>query len=56
MTGLQANVFAGIGVCWGLATLALIGRVVARRMTKVRWWYEDYYCLSAFVSLHHLIE
>uniref|UniRef100_A0A8H7NC53 Rhodopsin domain-containing protein n=1 Tax=Bionectria ochroleuca TaxID=29856 RepID=A0A8H7NC53_BIOOC len=48
MTGLQANVFAGIGVCWGLATLALIGRVVARRMTKVRWWYEDYCCLSAF--------
>ncbi|CAH0054633.1 unnamed protein product [Clonostachys solani] len=48
MTGLQANVFVGFGVCWGLATLALIGRVVARRMTKVRWWYEDYYCLAAF--------
>ncbi|VUC21633.1 unnamed protein product [Clonostachys rosea] len=49
MTGLQANVFVGFGVCWGLATLALIGRIVARRMTKVRWWYEDYYCVSAFI-------
>ncbi|CAH0019909.1 unnamed protein product, partial [Clonostachys rhizophaga] len=49
MTGLQPNIFVGIAIPWGLATLALICRVIARRMKKVVWGYEDYFCFVAFV-------
>ncbi|CAG9953972.1 unnamed protein product [Clonostachys rosea f. rosea IK726] len=49
MAGLQTNVFVGFGIVWTLSVLAIIGRVIARRMTKIRWWYEDYFCLCAFI-------
>ncbi|CAH0027606.1 unnamed protein product [Clonostachys rhizophaga] len=49
MAGLQTNVFVGFGVVWAVAFLSMIGRVAARRMTKVAWWHEDYFCLAAFV-------
>jgi hypothetical protein len=49
MTGLQPNIFVGIAIPWGLATLALICRVIARRMKKVAWGYDDYFCFVAFV-------
>lgn len=50
MAGLQANVYAAVGITWVAALLALIARVAARRITKVAWWIDDYFCVSAFVS------
>jgi hypothetical protein len=50
MAGLVINIFVGIGVTWAAAFLALIGRFIARRMTKQSWSYEDYFCISALVS------
>ncbi|CAG9988669.1 unnamed protein product [Clonostachys byssicola] len=47
MAGLVINIFVGIGVTWAAAFLALIGRFIARRMTKQSWSYEDYFCISA---------
>ncbi|KAH8680407.1 hypothetical protein BGZ61DRAFT_358646 [Ilyonectria robusta] len=49
MTGLQPNVFAAISITWAAALTALVLRVVARRMTKMAWWFDDYFCVSAFV-------
>lgn len=49
MTGLQPNVFAAVSITWAAALTALVLRVVARRMTKMAWWIDDYFCVSAFV-------
>lgn len=50
MAGLQANIYAAVGITWIAALMALIARVGARRITKVAWWIDDYFCLAAFVS------
>lgn len=51
MAGLQTNVYVAAIITWIAALVALILRVIARRMTKQRWWVDDYFCVSAFVSL-----
>ncbi|KAH6881181.1 hypothetical protein B0T10DRAFT_411329 [Thelonectria olida] len=53
MAGLQINLYVGIGITWIAALVALIMRVFARRMTKVNWWFDDYFCVSAFVRTLH---
>ncbi|KAM5381811.1 hypothetical protein ACJZ2D_002801 [Fusarium nematophilum] len=49
MAGLQGNVYAAVSIVWASALLALIARVLARRLTKMPWWYDDYFCVCAFV-------
>ncbi|KAM5366846.1 hypothetical protein ACJZ2D_010298 [Fusarium nematophilum] len=49
MAGLQTNLYVGIGITWIAAVVALVMRVFARRMTKVTWWFDDYFCVAAFV-------
>lgn len=49
MAGLQVNLYAGIGVTWIAALATLIMRVIARRVTRVDWWFDDYFAISAFV-------
>ena len=51
MAGLQSNVYAAVSITWAAALLALILRVIARRMMKITWWFDDYFCVSAFVRL-----
>lgn len=51
MAGLQTNVYAAAIITWTAALVALILRVIARRLTNQRWWVDDYFCVSAFVSL-----
>ena len=51
MAGLQTSVYVAASVTWIAALAALILRVIARHMTKQRWWFDDYFCLAAFVSL-----
>ncbi|KAF7553455.1 hypothetical protein G7Z17_g3579 [Cylindrodendrum hubeiense] len=58
MAGLQTNIYVAAIVTWVAAFVALILRVIARRMTKQRWWVDDYFCVSAFVShyVHLLLD
>ncbi|KAH7129571.1 hypothetical protein B0J13DRAFT_564270 [Dactylonectria estremocensis] len=49
MTGLQPNVYAAVAITWAAALPALVLRAVARRMTKMAWWFDDYFCVAAFV-------
>jgi hypothetical protein len=49
MAGLQINLYASIGVTWIAALATLIMRVIARRVTRVNWWLDDYFAISAFV-------
>ena len=44
------DVFAAIFVTLGFATMALTGRFIARRMTKVGLWYDDYLAVLAYIS------
>jgi hypothetical protein len=48
---LKSDIISAMVITWVSALLALIARVFARRMTKVPWWYDDYLCVGAFVSL-----
>lgn len=50
MPELTGQILAAVGICFTAATLAMIGRVIARKMTKVAWWYEDYFCIVSYVS------
>ncbi|KAF4974834.1 hypothetical protein FZEAL_8295 [Fusarium zealandicum] len=49
MAELQGDVYAAVSIVWAAALLALIARVFARRLTKITWWYDDYFCILAFV-------
>ncbi|KAM5342197.1 hypothetical protein ACJ41O_015228 [Fusarium nematophilum] len=50
MAGLQENIYVSTAITWVAAFVALIMRGFARRMTKMSWWYDDYFCVLAFVS------
>ncbi|KAH7345971.1 hypothetical protein BKA66DRAFT_433677 [Pyrenochaeta sp. MPI-SDFR-AT-0127] len=49
MAGLQINIYASIGITWIAALATLIMRVIARRLTRVNWWLDDYFAISAFL-------
>ncbi|KAH8688524.1 hypothetical protein BGZ61DRAFT_391910 [Ilyonectria robusta] len=49
MAGLQTNVYVAAIVTWTAALVALVLRVIARRITKQRWWVDDYFCVCAFI-------
>ncbi|KAF7537886.1 hypothetical protein G7Z17_g12768 [Cylindrodendrum hubeiense] len=49
MSDLRENIYVSTGITWVAAFVALIMRMIARRMTKIKWWYDDYFCISAFV-------
>ncbi|RGP77199.1 integral membrane [Fusarium longipes] len=46
---LKSDIICAVVVTWVAALLAQIARVFARRMTKVQWWWDDYFCLGAFI-------
>lgn len=50
MAGLQADVYVSIGITWFAALVALCMRIVARQMTRIKWWLDDYLSVLAFVS------
>lgn len=49
MAGLQANVYASISITMTAAVVVLVLRMMARRMTKMRLWFDDYFAVVAFV-------
>ncbi|KPM37680.1 hypothetical protein AK830_g8894 [Neonectria ditissima] len=48
MAGLKTNIFVSTGITWVAAFVALIMRVMARRMMKIKWGLDDYFCICAF--------
>jgi hypothetical protein len=49
MAQFDLNVLASASVTLGVAALALVCRLVARRMTKMSLWFDDYFAIFAFV-------
>ncbi|KAF4978639.1 hypothetical protein FZEAL_5042 [Fusarium zealandicum] len=47
MAGLQPNIYAAVSITWCAAIIALILRLKARRMTKMRLWFDDYLAVTA---------
>ncbi|RBR26935.1 uncharacterized protein FIESC28_00203 [Fusarium coffeatum] len=46
---LKSDIICAVVITWLAALLAQIARVFARRMTKQQWWWDDYFCLGAFI-------
>lgn len=46
----QVYILISLTLVWVLATAALMLRLVARRMTHISLWFDDYFCLAAYVS------
>lgn len=46
----RASFLAALVLLWTLATAALAGRLVARRLTNSQYWWDDYTAVLAFVS------
>jgi hypothetical protein len=51
MSSLQINIYASIGITWIAALVALIMRMLARHITRMSLWFDDYFSILAFVSL-----
>jgi hypothetical protein len=48
MAGLQPNIWAGVAIPWFAALVSLVMRACARRMTKMKWCFDDYFSVLAF--------
>ncbi|KAH6886981.1 hypothetical protein B0T10DRAFT_461443 [Thelonectria olida] len=48
MAGLTANIYVSTGITWVAAFVALVMRIIARRIMKITWWFDDYFCILAF--------
>lgn len=46
----RISFLASLVLVWTLATVAVVLRLIARRMTKMRLSFDDYCCLAAYVS------
>jgi len=49
MAGLQVDVYVSVGITWLAALIALFLRMLARQMTRKRWWLDDYFSILALV-------
>lgn len=49
MGDLLVNLYASIGTTWFVAVTAVVLRIIARRMLRIHWWVDDYFCLLALV-------
>lgn len=50
MTGRQVSIWLSVAIPWFAALAASVMRLMARRMTKIPLWYDDYLAILAFVS------
>ena len=50
MAGLQPNVYAAILATMPAAAAALVLRLVARRMIRMKYWFDDLFAVLAYVS------
>ena len=47
---LRPDVWVSLAIPWFAALIAVCLRIWARRMTKVSWWFDDYFSILGFVS------
>lgn len=52
MAGLESNLYVSTAITWVAAAVALVMRIMARRMMKISWWFDDWFCILAFVRTH----
>ena len=45
----QANAYAATFITWGLAITAVVLRFTARRLSRVKYWWDDWLMLIALV-------
>lgn len=50
MAGLQPNIYAAILATMPAAIAALVSRLVARRMIRMKYWYDDLFAVLGYVS------
>lgn len=53
MAGLQLSIWTSIAIPWLAALVSLVMRIFARKITKISWWFDDYFAVLAFVSPSH---
>jgi hypothetical protein len=51
MAGYQPDIYASIAITFAVAAVALACRLTARRITKQKYWFDDYFAVVAFVRL-----
>lgn len=56
MRHLENDVYICLGVTLGLATVFTVLRFVARRITKVSPWWDDWFLILAFVSVGAFLQ
>lgn len=49
MASRQVSLFVALSITGAAATAALVLRLVARRITKVSLWWDDFMCMGAYV-------
>ncbi|KAM0415857.1 hypothetical protein ACHAPT_013168 [Fusarium lateritium] len=49
MAGLEPNIYASTAITWIAASVALVMRFIARRITKQPWWWDDFFCVLAYI-------
>lgn len=51
MDSQQRDLWAVLFVTFGMATVSLLGRFWSRRLTQIRFWWDDYAALCAYVGV-----
>lgn len=46
----QPELFVALSITWSFATLTLVLRLLCRRLTKNRLWWDDSFAIIAYVS------
>ncbi|KAF2010741.1 hypothetical protein BU24DRAFT_426952 [Aaosphaeria arxii CBS 175.79] len=49
MAGLQPNVYAAVFITMPAAIVALVLRLLSRRMIKMKYWFDDWFCVIAYI-------
>ncbi|KAF4967880.1 hypothetical protein FSARC_4647 [Fusarium sarcochroum] len=49
MASSPPDIYAATSITWAVAIFALIMRLKARRMTKMKLWFDDYFAITALI-------
>lgn len=53
---LRPDIWVSLAIPWFAALISICLRIWARRLTKVSWWFDDYFAILGFVSAMCLIR
>ncbi|RSL47270.1 hypothetical protein CEP53_009988 [Fusarium sp. AF-6] len=49
MAGLEPNIYWSTAITWIAASVAMVMRFMARRITKQPWWWDDTFCVLTYI-------